>query len=103
VTNVSSANGDITVASGSSTPVLTLNSGTAAGQIPKLDGSGKLLSSIMPSLSSANLTNDSDLLKASNMPANCAATQTLTFSSPTGTWVCSNIANLDASVIATGT
>lgn len=103
VTNVSSVNGDITVANGSSTPVLTLNSGTAAGQIPKLDGSGKLLSSMMPSLSSANLTNDSDLLKASNMPANCAATQTLTFSSPTGTWVCSNIANLDASVIATGT
>ena len=54
-------------------------------------------------LSSANLSNDSNLLKASNMPANCAATQTLTFSSPTGTWVCSTIAGLDGGVITTGT
>ena len=54
-------------------------------------------------LSSADLSNDSNLLKASNMPANCAATQTLTFSSPTGTWVCSTIAGLDAGVITTGT
>lgn len=42
VTTVSSANADISVATGSSTPVLTLNSGTGANQIVKLDGSSKL-------------------------------------------------------------
>lgn len=35
VSNVSSANGDITVASGSTTPILTLNSGGTANQIVK--------------------------------------------------------------------
>lgn len=49
VTNVSSANADIAVASGSSTPILTLNSGTGANQIVKLDGSGKLATSTLPS------------------------------------------------------
>lgn len=38
VTNVSSANSDISVATGTSTPVLTLNSGNGANQIVKLDG-----------------------------------------------------------------
>lgn len=42
VTNVSSANADIGVATGTTTPVLTLNSGTGANQIPKRDGSGNL-------------------------------------------------------------
>lgn len=42
VTNVSSANADIGVATGSSTPVLTLNSGTGNNQIVKLDATAKL-------------------------------------------------------------
>ena len=42
VTEVSSANADIGVATGTTTPVLTLNSGTGANQIVKLDGTAKL-------------------------------------------------------------
>ena len=42
VTNVSSANADINVASGTTTPVLTLNTGMGANQIAKRDGSGDL-------------------------------------------------------------
>jgi hypothetical protein len=42
VTAVSSANSDISVANGTSTPTLTLNSGTGANQIVKLDGSSRL-------------------------------------------------------------
>lgn len=52
VTNVTSANVDISVANGTSTPVLTLNSGTGANQIVKLDSSGKL-----PALDGSKLTN----------------------------------------------
>jgi len=42
VTSVSSANGDISVATGTTTPLLTLNSGTGANQIVKRDGSGNI-------------------------------------------------------------
>ena len=52
VTSVSSANSDISVATGVSTPVLTLNSGTGANQIVKLDGSSKL-----PAVDGSALTN----------------------------------------------
>ncbi len=53
MTDVSSANTDIAVTTGTSTPVLTLNSGTAGGagdasKIPKLDGSGLLASNMLP-------------------------------------------------------
>ncbi len=41
VTSVSSANADIAVATGSSTPILTLNSGTGNNQIVKLTSAGK--------------------------------------------------------------
>ncbi|MGZ3770757.1 MAG: tail fiber domain-containing protein [Bdellovibrio sp.] len=59
VTNVSSANIDIAVANGSSTPVLTLNSGTGANQIVKLDASAKL-----PAVDASQLIN----LQASQIP-----------------------------------
>ncbi len=49
-------------------------------------------------LSTANLSDASSLIKATQMPANCAAGQTLTFSSPTGTWVCSNISVSDSQI-----
>ena len=58
VTSVTSANGDITVATTTTTPVLTLNSGTGANQILKLNGSSEI-----PAVSGANLTN----LNASNI------------------------------------
>ncbi|MGZ3782411.1 MAG: tail fiber domain-containing protein [Pseudobdellovibrionaceae bacterium] len=64
VTNVSSANVDIGVANGSSTPVLTLNSGTGANQIIKLDTSAKL-----PAVDGSQLTN----LQASQIPNLSAA------------------------------
>lgn len=43
VTNVSSINSDILVANQSTTPILTLNSGTAANQIVKRDSSGNII------------------------------------------------------------
>lgn len=56
VTNVSSANGDISVATGTTTPVLTLNSGTGANQIVKRDGSGNLNATTVTT--NANLTGE---------------------------------------------
>lgn len=50
VTNVSSANSDIGVASGTTTPILTLNSGSGANQIVKRNGSG-----VIPDLASYEL------------------------------------------------
>ncbi|MGZ3782143.1 MAG: beta strand repeat-containing protein [Pseudobdellovibrionaceae bacterium] len=64
VTSVTSANGDLTVASGTTTPVLTLNSGTSANQIVKLDSSAKL-----PAVDGSQLTN----LQASQIPNVSAA------------------------------
>ncbi len=61
VTNVTSANTDIAVASSSTTPVLTLNSGTAGGvgdaaKIAKLDASGMLVPAMIPSIDTSKLT-----------------------------------------------
>jgi len=52
VTEVTSANADIAVATGTTTPELTLNSGTGADQIVKLDGTAKL-----PAVDGSQLTN----------------------------------------------
>lgn len=43
------------------------------------------------SLTTADLADATSIIKASQMPGNCSSSQTLTFSSPTGTWVCSTI------------
>ncbi|WP_415061505.1 beta strand repeat-containing protein [Bdellovibrio sp.] len=61
VTNVSSANTDISVATGASTPVLTLNSGTAGGagdanKIAKLDASGLLSVNMIPAHDASKVT-----------------------------------------------
>jgi hypothetical protein len=61
VTGVSSANTDISVANGSSTPTLTLNSGTTGGatdanKIAKLDSSGLLTVAMVPNLSASKIT-----------------------------------------------
>lgn len=67
------------------------------GQFLKFNGAW-----INTSISTSDLTDNSNILKASNMPANCSSGQTLTFSSPTGTWTCANISGLDGAAITTG-
>jgi hypothetical protein len=52
LTQVTSANADISVANGTTAPALTLNSGTGNNQIVKLDGTGKL-----PNVDGSQLTN----------------------------------------------
>lgn len=76
------------------------------GQLLSSDTSGNLS---FVTLSSSSLSDGSSLIKSSQMPANCAAGSTLTFSSPTGTWTCtavvvagSNFANQSANVILAG-
>lgn len=56
VTSVTSANTDISVATGTTTPVLTLNSGSGANQIAKRDGSGNFNATTVTT--NANLTGD---------------------------------------------
>lgn len=64
VTSVTSANADIGVANTSSTPLLTLNSGTGANQILKLNASSQI-----PAVSGALLTN----LNATNITSGTLA------------------------------
>lgn len=59
----------------------------ATGNYLKYNGTSWV--NTMPS--SADLADAGSLIKSSQMPANCSSGQTLTFSSPTGTWTCSNI------------
>ncbi|MBX2993164.1 MAG: hypothetical protein KF681_00005, partial [Bdellovibrionaceae bacterium] len=68
VTSVTSANADISVATTTTTPVLTLNAGTGANQILKLNGSGAL-----PAVSGANLTS----LNASSLASGTVPTSQL--------------------------
>lgn len=87
-------------------PTVSALSGTAlsiaslsTGQVLKFNGSNWVNST----LSSTNLSDSSNLLYASQMPANCSVGQTLTFSSPTGTWSCSNVSiTLTGDVSASG-
>ena len=65
VTNVTSANTDISVANGSSTPTLTLNSGTSANQIVKLDASAKLPAVDGSALTNLNTNNLSSIVPVS--------------------------------------
>ncbi|MGE5086987.1 MAG: tail fiber domain-containing protein, partial [Bacillota bacterium] len=76
-----------------------------SGQLLKYNGTNW----VNVALSSADLSDSGSLIKSSQMPANCAAGQTLTFSSPTGTWSCTNIvvsgsnfANQSANVVLAG-
>ncbi len=66
----------------------TLNfTSLTAGQAFKYNGTNW----VNATLSTADLTDSGTLIKASQMPANCSTGQTLTFSSPSGTWNCSTI------------
>ncbi|WP_413578233.1 tail fiber domain-containing protein [Bdellovibrio sp. HCB290] len=65
---------------------LTITSITS-GQSLKYNGTAW----VNTTLASTDLSDSGSLIKSSQMPANCAANQTLTFSSPTGTWACSSI------------
>lgn len=56
VTSVSSANADIAVANGTTTPVLTLNSGTGANQIVKRDANGNVNVYILKSTLNTDIT-----------------------------------------------
>lgn len=65
VTEISSANSDISISNKNSTPILTVNSGTLPNQLVKLDFSGKL-----PEVDGSQLTN----LQTSQIP-NLSATK----------------------------
>jgi dihydroxyacetone kinase DhaKLM complex PTS-EIIA-like component DhaM len=111
VTSVS-ASGPLS-STGGSTPIISIAkaNGTTDGYLSsadfttfsnKLSDFSSLLSSdittqlgytpVNPStLGTAALLNTNQVVLVSNMPTNCSAGQTLTFSSPTGSWLCSNI------------
>lgn len=71
----------------------------AAAQVLRYDGNNW----VNATLSSADISDSGDYLKAANMPANCSANQTLTFSSPSGAWLCSTITGIAGESITTGT
>ncbi|QDK37059.1 hypothetical protein [Bdellovibrio sp. NC01] len=71
-------------------------SSLTSGQFLKYTGTW-----VNASLSSADLSDASSLIKASQMPANCSAGQTLIFSSPTGSWTCSNISISETNISGT--
>lgn len=67
-------------------------SGNSNGQVLSYNGSAWTNKSLAISDVGGLSTNLGSKIDASNMPASCAANQTLTFSSPTGMWSCSDIA-----------
>lgn len=62
-----------------------------SGNYLKYDGSNWTSASVTVSDISGLSTQLSNKIDSSQMPANCGANQTLSFTSPTGTWTCSNI------------
>lgn len=70
--------------------IFPIDAGTT-GQFLKTTTSGTTGTLSWGTLSSADLSDAGSLIKSSQMPVNCSAGQTLTFTSPTGTWSCSTI------------
>jgi len=66
---------------------------TTAGQVLRYDGTGSYVPAQLSTSDISGLSTAlSNKIDATQMPSNCGANQTLTFSSPTGAWTCSNIA-----------
>lgn len=74
----------------------------SSSQYLKYDGSNWANSSILIADVTGLSTQLGNKIDATQLPANCAANQTLNFLAPTGTWTCANIA-LDAAAITSGT
>ncbi|KHD87380.1 MAG: hypothetical protein OM95_14885 [Bdellovibrio sp. ArHS] len=87
VLSVSSANSDISI-SGTTNPILTLNSGTSGGagdanKIAKLDGSGKISSGMLPSIAASNITGTIGVANGGTGQTSYAIGDLLYASSPT--------------------
>jgi hypothetical protein len=72
--------------------VATSIASLSADQFLKYNGTNWVNASLAVSDISGLSTTLASTINASQMPGSCAANQTLTFSSPTGTWNCSTIA-----------
>jgi hypothetical protein len=79
---------------GTDVTITTLTS----GEFLKYNGTAWVNSAIAISDVTNLSTQLADKIDASQMPANCGAGETLTFSSPTGTWVCSSITVASANI-----
>ncbi|MEK2645790.1 tail fiber domain-containing protein [Bdellovibrio sp. BCCA] len=73
----------------------------ASGELLKYDGTNWINVALGISDISGLSTQLSNKINAGQMPANCASGQTLTFSSPSGSWVCSNISISDTQITYT--
>lgn len=62
---------------------------TAGSGISIVNSAGAI--TVSTNLSSGMLSDGGNLIKTDQMPSNCSAGQTLTFSSPSGTWLCQTI------------
>ena len=94
VTSVTSANSYLSVATTTSTPVITANVGTAANTLAAGNDS-RLVGAIQQSAYNNDISNVLD--------SNCAAGSTAKWNVSTDMWACVAISGLDAAVIATGT
>ncbi|WP_413612267.1 beta strand repeat-containing protein [Bdellovibrio sp. HCB-110] len=70
----------------------------ASGEILKYNGTNWVNVALGISDITGLSTQLSNKIDAGQMPANCASGQTLTFSSPTGSWVCSSISISDSQI-----
>ncbi|MBN8542148.1 MAG: tail fiber domain-containing protein [Deltaproteobacteria bacterium] len=92
VTNVTSANSYLSVATGSTTPALTVNVGTAANTVAAGDDS-RITGALQTTAYSADVAD----------AAGCTAAQMPYWSSVGDRWMCAAISGLPASAISTGT
>jgi hypothetical protein len=92
VTNVTSANSYLSVATGTTTPALTVNVGTAANTLAAGDDS-RITGALQTTAYSADVAD----------AAGCTAAQMPYWSSVGDRWMCAAISGLPASAISTGT
>lgn len=94
VTNVTSANSYLTIATGSTTPALTVNVGTAANTLAAGNDS-RIVNAIQQSAYNGDIANVLD--------TNCATGSTAKWSVTLDAWTCVAIGSLNASAITSGT